>query len=77
MQDRYTPPFKIETVEQLITVFGSWNHHAEHGGAWRIYNKEDLEDSPSRRDGVSAYVERRYIKLLVTLIWKVAEALNS
>lgn len=77
MRDRYIPPFQIETLEELIKVFGSWNHHAEAGGAWRLYSKEEHDDSPSRRDGVSAYIEGRYKKLLVTLIWKVAEALNS
>lgn len=77
MRDRYIPPFEIKTLEQLIRVFGSWNHHAEPGGAWRLYSKEEHDDSPSRRDGVSADIEARYKKLLVTLIWKVAEALNS
>ena len=77
MRDRYIPPFEIKTLEQLIRVFGSWNHHAEPGGAWRLYSKEEHDDSPSRRDGVGADIEARYKKLLVTLIWKVAEALNS
>ena len=77
MRDRYIPPFEIKTLEQLVQVFGSWNHHAEPGGAWRLYSKEEHDDSPSRRDGVSAQLEGRYKKLLVTLIWRVAEALNS
>ena len=77
MGDRYIPPYKIVTVEQFIKVFSSWNHHAEPGAAWRMYSAEESDDSPSRRDGVSAYSEGRYKKLLITLIWKVAEALAS
>ena len=77
MRDRYIPPFEIKTLEELVKVFGSWNHHAEPKGAWRIYSKEEHDNSPSRRDGVSAHHEGRYKKLLVTLIWRVAEALNS
>lgn len=77
MRDRFIPPFEIRTLEELVKVFGSWNHHAEPGSAWRLYSKEEHDDSPSRRDGVSAHLEGRYKKLLVTLIWRVAEALNS
>ena len=77
MKDRYVPPYRIETAEQLVRVFSSWNHHAQSKGAWRLYSKEEIENTPSRRDGVSAYSERRYKRLLITLIWKVAEALAS
>ena len=77
MRGPYIPPFEVRTSEELVKVFGSWNHYAEPGGAWRLYSKEEHDDSPSRRDGVSAHLEGRYKKLLVTLIWRVAEALNS
>lgn len=77
MKGRYIPPFKLVSQEQLIKVFSSWNHHADPGGAWRLYTREELEKSPSRQDGLSPQLEQRWKGLMVTLIWRVGELLNS
>ncbi|KAL0028909.1 hypothetical protein WJX77_004951 [Trebouxia sp. C0004] len=77
MKASYIPPFRIVNQEQLIRTFSSWNHHATPGSAWRLYTHDDLANSPSRQDGVSAELEQRYKGLMVTLIWRVGEMLNS
>lgn len=77
MKAGYIPPFRIVSQEQLIRTFSSWNHHASPGSAWRLYTHDELANSPSRQDGVSAELEQRYKGLMVTLIWRVGEMLNS
>ena len=77
MQARYVPPPEIHTREDLIRVYSCWNHHAELGGAWRQYTLDELENSPSRQDGLDANLEKRSKGLMVNLIWKVGEALTS
>ena len=77
MQERYVPPATVNTREELIKLYSCWNHHADPGGAWRLFTQDELDDSPSRRDGLDAELERRWKGLMVNLIWKVGEKLTS
>lgn len=71
-----------EPPRGALAAYYSWNYCVSAGesayhGPWRLYTAEEIADSPSRRDGVSAHAERRQKWLMITLLNRVGTALAS